>query len=85
MTLDAVLTKIDTDLDVALDRLMGFLRLQSVSTDPAYKDQVDKAADWLVEDLKSLGVDAAKRETPMHPMVVGHVGNTGPHLLFYGH
>lgn len=85
MSLDAVLAKIDTDLDAALDRLMGLLRLQSVSTDPAYKEQVNKAADWLVEDLKSLGVDASKRDTPMHPMVVGHVGNIGPHLLFYGH
>ena len=85
MSLDAVLAKIDTDLDAALDRLMGLLRLQSVSTDPAYKEQVNKAADWLVEELKSLGVDASKRDTPMHPMVVGHVGNIGPHLLFYGH
>ena len=85
MSLDAVLAKIDTGLDAALDRLMGLLRLQSVSTDPAYKEQVNKAADWLVEDLKSLGVDASKRDTPMHPMVVGHVGNIGPHLLFYGH
>ena len=85
MSLDAVLAKIDTDLDAALERLMGLLRLQSVSTDPAYKEQVNKAADWLVEDLKSLGVDASKRDTPMHPMVVGHVGNIGPHLLFYGH
>ncbi|MEJ6638915.1 MAG: dipeptidase [Octadecabacter sp.] len=85
MSLDAVLAKIDTDLDAALERLMGLLRLQSVSTDPAYKEQVNKAAEWLVEDLKSLGVDASKRDTPMHPMVVGHVGNIGPHLLFYGH
>jgi acetylornithine deacetylase/succinyl-diaminopimelate desuccinylase-like protein len=85
MSLDAVLAKIDTDLDAALERLMGLLRLQSVSTDPAYKEQVNKAADWLVEDLKSLGVNASKRDTPMHPMVVGHVGNIGPHLLFYGH
>jgi acetylornithine deacetylase/succinyl-diaminopimelate desuccinylase-like protein len=85
MSLDAVLTKIDTDLDASLDRLMGLLRLQSVSTDPTYKDEVNKAADWMVADLQTLGVTASKRETPMHPMVVGHVGNTGPHLLFYGH
>jgi acetylornithine deacetylase/succinyl-diaminopimelate desuccinylase-like protein len=83
--LDAVLAKIDADLDVSLDRLMGLLRLQSVSTDPAYKDGINKAADWLVADLASLGVDASKRETPLHPIVIGHVGNTGPHLLFYGH
>ena len=84
MSLDAVLTQIDTNLDGALERLMGLLRLQSVSTDPAYQDEVNKAADWLVEDLESLGVEASKRPTPMHPMVVGHVGNAFdclPHRL----
>ena len=83
--LDAVLAKIDTDLNASLSRLIGLLSLQSVSTDPSYKEHINKAADWLVKDLKSLGVDASKRETPLHPMVVGHVGSTGPHLLFYGH
>jgi len=83
--LDSVLVQVDKNLDAALDRLMGFLKLQSVSTDPAYKTEVDKAADWLVEDLKTLGVDVSKHDTPLHPMVVGHVGDTGPHLLFYGH
>ena len=36
-------------------------------------------------DLNSLGIKAEKRETPGHPMVVGHVDGDGPHLLFYGH
>ena len=89
MSLDAVLARIDTDLPDAVDRLMDLLRIQSVSTDPAYKDDCDRAADWLVEDLKSLGVDASKRTTPGHPMVVGHIdgpaNSDGPHLMFYGH
>lgn len=87
MSLDDVLTTIDSNLPQALDRLMTFLRIPSISTDPAYKAQVDQAADWLVADLQSLGIDATKRVTPGHPMVVGHVGEDGdgPHLLFYGH
>ena len=85
MSLDAVLSRIDSDLDASFDRLMELLRIPSISTDPAYKDQCDRAADWLVADLKSLGVAAGKRETPGHPMVVGHVEGDGPHLLFYGH
>jgi len=83
--LDPVLNRIDADIDAALDRLSGFLRLQSVSTDPAYKDQVDAAADWLTADLNSIGITAEKRLTPGHPMVVGHADGPGPHLLFYGH
>ncbi|RYG92019.1 M20/M25/M40 family metallo-hydrolase [Loktanella sp. IMCC34160] len=85
MSLDQVLSRIDTDLDAAIDRLMTLLRIESISTDPAYKAECDKAADWLVADLQSMGVDAQKRVTPGHPMVVGHVRGDGPHLLFYGH
>ena len=85
MSLDEVLARIDTDLPAATDRLMDLLRIPSISTDPAFKAECDRAADWLVADLTSLGVMAAKRPTPGHPMVVGHLDGTGPHLLFYGH
>ncbi len=83
--LDPVLARIDTDLPAALDRLMGLLRIPSISTDPDYSADCDRAADWLVEDLASIGFDADKRATPGHPMVVGHADGPGPHLLFYGH
>lgn len=85
MTLDPVLSRIDADLPQALDRLLELLRIPSISTDPAYADQCQTAADWLVADLQSIGVTAEKRQTPGHPMVVGHVDGDGPHVLFYGH
>ncbi|MEJ2023366.1 MAG: M20/M25/M40 family metallo-hydrolase [Maritimibacter sp.] len=83
--LASVLDHLDHDLDAALDRLMALLRIPSISTDPAYKSDCDAAADWLVEDLKSIGFEASKRPTPGHPMVVAHGGEGAPHLLFYGH
>jgi acetylornithine deacetylase/succinyl-diaminopimelate desuccinylase-like protein len=85
--LDAVLGQIDADLANAVDRLIDLLKIPSVSTDPAYKDDCQKAADWLVNDLKTIGFDADKRMTPGHPMVVAHAnGPTDtPHLMFYGH
>ncbi|WP_224823488.1 M20/M25/M40 family metallo-hydrolase [Cognatishimia sp. MH4019] len=85
MTLDTVLSHIDADLPKATDRLLTLLRIPSISTDPAYKADCDTAADWLVRDLQSLGVEASKRETPGHPMVVGHADGPGPHVMFYGH
>ena len=88
MALDQVLAKIDADLPAAMDRLMELLRIQSISTDPAYKEDCARAADWLVADLNAIGIPAEKRETPGHAMVVGHVGEDGadvPHVLFYGH
>ncbi|MEM8774860.1 MAG: dipeptidase [Pseudomonadota bacterium] len=88
MTVDPVLNRIDKQLPAAMDRLMEFLRIPSISTDPAYKVQTETAADWLVADLQSIGIAAEKRMTPGHPMVVGHINQNktdGPHLLFYGH
>ncbi len=85
MSVDPVLSRIDTTLDDSLERLRDFLRIPSISTDPAYAEACDRAADWLVTDLQSMGIDAEKRPTPGHPMVVGHVDGPGPHVLFYGH
>ncbi|MEM7439840.1 MAG: dipeptidase [Pseudomonadota bacterium] len=85
MPLEKVLAHIDNDLDNALDRLLELLRIQSISTDPAFKADVDAAADWLRDDLETLGFDASKRETPGHPMVIGHQEGSGTHVMFYGH
>ncbi|WP_273782595.1 dipeptidase [Bartonella sp. ML69XJBT] len=86
--LNKVLTHLDENIDKSLERLFSFLRFQSISTDSAYKDECRQAADWLVEDLKSIGFEASRRDTPGHPIVVGH--HPGPsddclHVLFYGH
>lgn len=85
MTLDLVLARIDADLPQALARLESLLRIPSISTDPAYRDDCARAAEWLAADLRGLGFDAASRPTPGHPMVVGHGGTGSRHLLFYGH
>ena len=85
MSLDAVLARIDADLPAATERLLDLLRIPSISTDPAFDADCDRAADWLVRDLQRLGIGAEKRTTPGHPMVVGHGDGDGPHLLFYGH
>lgn len=83
--LDPVLDRIDADLDAALERLQTLLRMPSISTDPAYAKDCNAAAEWLAEDLKSIGFDASPRKTPGHPMVVGKGGSGKRHLLFYGH
>jgi len=85
MTLDPVLAQIDENLPAATERLLDLLRIPSISTDPAFKADCDRAADVLVADLQSIGFDASKRQTPGHPMVVAHTGGEGPHVLFYGH
>jgi acetylornithine deacetylase/succinyl-diaminopimelate desuccinylase-like protein len=89
--LDQVLAHLDTNLDAAVERLFTFLRIPSVSTDPAYKKECVKAAEHLKADLATLGFEASVRPTKGHPVVMGHAkkggGNGGkrPHMLFYGH
>ncbi len=82
-----VLDALDKNLDESLDRLFELVRIKSISTDPGFKADCRKAAEWLVADLKSIGFDASLRDTPGHPMVVAHHdGPAGsPHVLFYGH
>ena len=83
---EALLAHVDASLDDSLERLFAFLRIPSISTEPAYKDDCRKAAHWLVDELKSLGVAAEIGETAGHPMVTGHAGKPGaPNALFYGH
>ncbi|MCV0394212.1 MAG: M20/M25/M40 family metallo-hydrolase [Rhizobiaceae bacterium] len=84
-SLTSVLETIDTNLDASLERLFQLLRIPSISTDPAYKAECRKAAEWLAADLRTIGFDAAARDTAGHPMVVGHHDGDGPHVLFYGH
>jgi hypothetical protein len=71
--LTRVLDRIDADLPAALDRLSALLRIPSISTDPAYRDDCRRAADWLRADLAALGFEARLDATPGHPMVVAHM------------
>jgi acetylornithine deacetylase/succinyl-diaminopimelate desuccinylase-like protein len=88
--LPAVLNRIDNDLDKSLDRLFALLRIQSISTDPAYAPQCRTAAEHVAADLRTLGFETTVRPTEGHPVVIGKSG-TGqgnghaPRVLFYGH
>lgn len=78
----------------AIDRLIDWLRIPSISTDPAYKAEVARAGQWAADHLKASGF--AVRVLPTgnpagsgHPIVLattpGASDYAGPHVLFYGH
>ena len=84
--LDAVLSRIDSDIEAALERLFAVLRIRSISTDPAYAAECQANAEWHAADLRSIGFTAESRPTPGHPIVVAHDRTaTGRSALFYGH
>ena len=84
--LDDVLAYVDANIDTSLEKLFELIRIPSISTDPAYAADCQRAAEWLSKELADLGFDASVRATDGHPMVVGHDKTAGgPHVLFYGH
>jgi acetylornithine deacetylase/succinyl-diaminopimelate desuccinylase-like protein len=88
--LETVLDTLGQSKAAGLDRLFELLRIDSVSTDPAYKASCRKAADWCAATLKDIGFAEAKVvPTRGHPMVVAHDrakrDPAMPHVLFYGH
>ncbi len=84
-----VLDRLDRNFDAGLDRLFELLRIESISTDPAYKGACRHAAEWCADTLTEIGIPASVRQTTGHPIVVGHdrskVAKGTPHVLFYGH
>ncbi len=85
--LQPVLAALDRGQGAALDRLFTFLRIPSISTDPAYQKACEEAARWCAAELSEIGFQAAVRPTDGKPIVVGHWAQSEQHthVLFYGH
>lgn len=86
--LEAVLAHLDADAAAARARLCDWLRIPSISAQPAHAADCRRAAAWARDRLAEAGFRAALRETAGQPCVVAHhpgPGGAAPHLLFYGH
>jgi acetylornithine deacetylase/succinyl-diaminopimelate desuccinylase-like protein len=71
-----------------LDELFDLLRIPSVSADPAYKGDVQRAAEAVAESLRKAGADGVEvHSTPGHPIVYGQkiIHPDLPTVLVYGH
>ncbi|MGQ0628948.1 MAG: dipeptidase [Phycisphaerales bacterium] len=92
--LNDVLSNLSAAEPAALTRLCDWLRIPSISTDPKYKGEVARAAQWAGEQLEQCGfavriLPTGKPAGSGHPVVMatspGAPGYKGPHVLFYGH
>src|ERR1043166_427377 len=83
--LDRVLARIDADFDRSLERLFDYLRIKSISTDPAFKDDCRAAAEHMAGDLRSIGFATEVHPTAGHPVVLAKSNGAGRRVLFYGH
>ncbi|MCC6719508.1 MAG: dipeptidase [Acetobacteraceae bacterium] len=84
---ESVLAKADTLMPAAEARWIDWLRIPSISAQPAHAGDCRRAAQYVVDELAAMGFEASLRETAGHPAVVAHHPGPGkgPHLLYYGH
>src|SRR5580704_10508253 len=70
-----------------VDELKDFLRIPSVSADPAHKPDMQRAAEFVRAQLERAGAKARVFETAGHPIVFGETNGAhgGPTVLVYGH
>jgi succinyl-diaminopimelate desuccinylase len=69
------------------EELCELLRIPSISADPAYRDQMHRAADWVAGRLRALGLAVDRVETAGHPLVYAESPHQAglPTVLVYGH
>jgi acetylornithine deacetylase/succinyl-diaminopimelate desuccinylase-like protein len=71
-----------------INDLKEILRIPSISTDSAYKTEVNRCAQWLVRHLKQIGIENTELvQTDGHPIVYAEYFNkaSNPTVLIYGH
>jgi acetylornithine deacetylase/succinyl-diaminopimelate desuccinylase-like protein len=82
-----VLSRIDAEKETYLEELKDYIRIPSISTDPAYKAEVLRASEFLEGKLREAGLKTERIQTNGHPLVYAEwLGAPGkPTVLFYGH
>ncbi len=72
-----------------LAELEAFLRIPSISTLPEHKEDMERAANWVAENLRALGAqNVGVFPTAGHPVVYGELRAATPQaptVLVYGH
>ncbi len=70
-----------------VEELKAFLRFPSISTQPEHAPDLDSCAEWLRENLSSIGLEAAVHSTPGSPVVVAATPRDPVKrtVLIYGH
>jgi acetylornithine deacetylase/succinyl-diaminopimelate desuccinylase-like protein len=71
-----------------LEELKDFLRIPSISTLPEHKDDMQRAAQWVADQLKMAGMERVEIfPTPGHPIVYANWNGApgAPTVLIYGH
>ncbi len=89
MSHTAAMKYLDENHERFKTELIELLRIPSVSVAPEHKTDVDKAAEWIANKFRSMGVNNVEiLPTAGHSVVYGEWlrgGNSAPTVLIYGH
>lgn len=86
--MEAVQSYITQNKDRFLKELIEFLKIPSISADTKYKDDVQRAAKWLSDELTRIGMEGVEIiPTKGHPIVYAEktTDPSQPTILIYGH
>ena len=82
-----IIDYIESHRDEYLEELQTFLRIPSISTDSAHRQDMQRAAEYVKEQLITSGMTAEIVPTEGHPIVYGErvEHEDRPTVLIYGH
>lgn len=87
--LDLVQKWMTDNVNNTMERLYQLLSIPSVSAVPSRGSEVRRAADWLVTDLKTAGLENVQLlPSALHPAVYAdwlHASDSAPTILIYAH
>lgn len=85
----AALDYAKNNADKFRNELVDLLKIPSISTDPAFKDEIRKAASWLIEHFNNIGLNTELIEIEgQNPLVYAEwmgAGDDAKTVLIYGH
>jgi acetylornithine deacetylase/succinyl-diaminopimelate desuccinylase-like protein len=73
-----------------LEELFEWIRIPSISADPAHAADVRAAGEWLCDFVRAAGGEASLVDTDQQPLAIGEIpassgGSDAPTVLLYGH
>lgn len=84
-----ILNYLEGQKGIHMTELFDFLKFKSISSDPAFKNDVSNCADWLANHIKNIGFEHVETiPTKGHPIVYAEWMNAGENaktVLIYGH
>ena len=87
--MEKIINYLDSNQNKHLEQLKDFLKIPSISSEPAHNEDTKKCAEWFAKHLTGIGFGNVEiHKTAGHPIVYAEDNTAGPDkptVLIYGH